>query len=188
MTKNVNKAFIAAGQLSNQIIAEQSRKKFFDFLESKGGVRLYSEVKSVVSSSVLNRLLKKHREEIRVFKLYWVGGTGGKILSGYRFIKTGYLGKRIIAITKNRSGIVRFFMKIFKVKPEGKDKYDEHDIKAITHWLKRFGLSRAERTAIITKIGYKYYHHACNLAHMKVDGYLDQKPKSIKQKSWIKKI
>ena len=176
MTKNVSKAFIAAGQLHNQRIAEQSRKKFIDFLESKGGVCLYSEAKNVVSQSILNKFLKAHKEEIQVFRLYWTGNARGGILSGGRFIKTEYLGKHIIAITKNRSSIVRFFMKIFKAKPEGKDKYDRRDIKAITQWLKRFGLSRAERTAIITKLGYKYYHHATNLTHMRIAGYLDRKP------------
>ncbi len=182
MTKNVSKAFLAAGQLYQQKIAEQSRKKFIDFLESKGEVCLYSEAKNIVSGSVLNRLLKEHREEIQVFRLYWVGGARGKILSGGRFIKTEYLGKHIIAITKNRSSIVRFFMKIFKAKPEGKDKYDRRDIKAITQWLKRFGLTRAERTAIITKLGYKYYHHSKNLTHMRIDGYLDRKPKGKSSK------
>lgn len=106
------------------------------------------------------------RDKLIRIHLKWAGGGGiGSNLGGSRFIRTEYLGKTFVGCKEDRTSLVRFFMKIFR----DDIKLSKYDARAINHWLKSFGFSRAEKVAVITSLGYKY----STLEHMKIDGYLN---------------
>lgn len=114
----------------------------------------------------ITKVLSTCRDKLIRIHLKWCGGGGkGTNLGGSRFIKPKYLGKTFVGCREDRTSLVRFFMKLFR----DDVKYQKCDARAINHWLKSFGLSRAERIAVVTSLGYKYSY----LDHMKIDGYLD---------------
>lgn len=154
-------------------------KKIIDFLNSKNGVAPIAEVQNTIPGD-LHRILIEHIETFQLIKIRWAydgGKSKGVILSDHHFIKIEYLAKTFLALRKNHTGMVKFFMKIFKER-----KYDRDDIHALTTWLKRFGLTKAERVAIITHLGYRYsaanFHSS--IGHMKINGFFDKRPKVMK--------
>lgn len=159
----------------------EKAKKLIDFLNSRDGVAPVAELKHIVPSG-LHRILIEHSETFQIIKLAF-GRPGGRILSANRFIKAVFVGKKFLGLRNNRTGMVRFFMKVIKLKEEGGKDYNRYEISSITHWLKGCGLSSAERVAIITRLGYKYSTHSTPyLGHMKINGYLDRKPRKVSQK------
>ncbi len=84
-------------------------------------------------------------------RLGWCGDKGACHKHGKEYIKPEYLGKMVKLNLSNRSDVVRFFMNIFLER-----EYTFRDISSISKFLKRKGLSRAERHAVIYKLGYRY--------------------------------
>ena len=167
-------------------------KKLIEFLDQKDGVVSLREAWTIVSSKILRRLLAENRETLQILHLKYSGLHRGDVLSGNRFLKPEFSGNKFLALKTNESGIVRFFMKVFKEKVEenGKERnYSKNDIKAITRWLKRFKLTRAKIHGIIFHLGYKY----CSLtgqatSGMKINGYVNHKRRSHIQKPQIKAL
>ena len=158
---------------------KEAFEKLINFLQSNGGVVRLSEARIIVSGKTLLRLVAENRETLQILKLRYRGGQGRtKTFPGSHFAKAEYLGKYFIALKDedNRTGIVRFFIKILKEKIEG-EKYSQHEVKAITQWLKNFGLTRAEIGGVVTKLGYRYK----TLRHMRIDGILDRKPMRLRK-------
>lgn len=120
------------------------------------------------------RLIKRYADKFMLLHIYWAGGFGsrGGIQKGSRFIKTEFMGKKFLGLKSDRTALVRFFMTVFREDRE----YEQYDAKVINNWLKRYDLTRAERVAVITKLGYKYK----KLKHIMINGYLDQKPMAIR--------
>lgn len=109
-------------------------------------------------------------------KIYvrWAGLHRGNITKSTRFFKHGFLGKTFLGLRNDRTAIVRFFMEIFKDK-----KYSEHDIKAITRWLKNW-LSKAEIHAVVWSLGFRYKGDHCSnrsLRNIRINGYHNHKEK-----------
>jgi len=99
-------------------------------------------------------------------KIEWGSGK----LKASHFIKPNFLGKTFLALRKDRTSIVRFFMQIFRER-----NYYQGDVVAISRWLRRFGLSRAEKVAVITNLGYRY----SGLRRIRINGWLNHKPQKI---------
>lgn len=116
-------------------------------------------------------LMIDNQDKLIRLQINWAGAQRGATLKGSRFIKSEFLGKAFLGLKADRTSLVRFFTMIFR-----KDmKYKKGDAKAINQWLKNFKLSRAEKVAVITSLGYKYRW----LEHMMIDGYLDNKPSHL---------
>lgn len=151
----------------------EKAKIIIEFLNSRNGV-VHIGIVPDISGPVLHKILREHSETFELFNLEY-----GRPW----FLKTEYLGKVFLALRANKTAIVRFFMKIFKERKNDKEEYNKHDIKVITSWLRGFGFSRAERVAIITKLGYRFSSFkGGHLGHMKIDGYLDHKPRTLRRK------
>lgn len=137
-----------------EVIAEQ--------LEQNGVMNI-RDIKGYSPSFIM-----RFPDKFLLIHIKWRGGRGKSAIKGiYTYIKHDFVGKKLLGIKDNRTAIVRFFMGIFR-----DDKlYDRNDAKAINQWLKHYGLSRAERVSIITKLGYKYKQ----LKHIMINGYLDHR-------------
>ena len=84
------------------------------------------------------------------------------------FIREKYLSVHVVDLDlADRTAVVKFFMDLFKIK-----QYSPYEIGIITRFLKRKGLTRAERHAVILHLGYRYASapdgHMGNLV---IDGY-----------------
>lgn len=102
-------------------------------------------------------------------RLTWRGGSGR---SGVRrktdFVKDEFIRKCVFRYT-DRSEIVRFFMQYFKEK-----QYSNTEITAISSFLKRHGLTRAERHAVVFHLGYRYKAKPLkqnNMLNLRINGY-----------------
>jgi predicted transport protein len=92
--------------------------------------------------------------------------------SGRRaFLKPEYMGKKIEVDYDDRSSVVRTFMGVFVER-----EYTSYEIKAITEFLKRYHLNRAEILAVIHHLGYRYHKRYTALGHVAVADYLDFNP------------
>lgn len=176
------RGWIAAGKARHQRVKAESLKKLLALLSENGGVVAIKEVAaSGISSNAFLSLRREKIEEFQVIDLTWSGGahSRGGTLAGGRFIKVGYLGRKFIALrqynSKERTGLIRFFYKIFKEKPDNKERYDRHDVRSITHWLRRFKLTKAERIAIIRHLGYEYSQTYKETKGLKIKGADRQK-------------
>lgn len=118
----------------------------------KRGVIPIGDAKKHGRQFYFSLLLTEHADALQILRLKVVGRGKGRARARRRFIKTKYLGRGFCALKKDRTALVRFLMGVLRRDRE----YDIHDIRAITRWLKRFKLSRAERVAIIKGLGYKY--------------------------------
>jgi len=149
-------------------------KRLIESLESNNGVMSLSEVTKTVPGNILREVIAENRERFQLIDLRW-GGT----LPASRLIRVEYLGKKFLTLKAHRTGIVRFFMKVFKERM-----YGQYESTAVSRWLKDFGLARAERVAIISKLGYRFsVKGGCaHLRHLKIDGYLDHKPMILRRK------
>lgn len=72
-----------------------------------------------------------------------------KKIKACEILKTGFLNKTVDLDLSDRTMVVQFFMNIFQEK-----KYSKGEIVAISMYLKRKRLSRCERVAILTHLGY----------------------------------
>ena len=133
-----------------QLQRKKALEKLIALLKSEGVVPI-SRIKEIGSSNVLRRIIMEFSDIFCLFNLSWAREGRGSNLGGTRFIKPEFLGRKFLALKSDRTAIVRFFMGIFKER-----KYGQYDAKAISHWLKKFGLKNAERIAIITHLGYEY--------------------------------
>jgi len=143
-------------------------QKAVDFLKENGVIesgKLMDYLK--VGSNTFSRLLREYSDEIVYLHLAWASGGKGSTKKGSRFIKSNFLGRKFIGLKYDRTALVKFFMNVFVDR-----EYGQYDVRAITSWLKRYGLTRAERVAIITRLGYKY----TALKHIMIDGWLNDKP------------
>jgi len=101
------------------------------------------------------------------------GGNGRaktSVRSAYDFLKpefVGGYGKHLRVDYRDRTDLTRQFMSIFLEK-----KYNEYDIRAIVHFLKRFHLTRSEIHAIIFHLDYRYKKPKVQ-GNLKIDGYYD---------------
>jgi len=179
------RGWVAAGKARHQRVKAESLKKLLALLNANEGVVAIKDVAANgISSNALLSLRREKIEEFQIIRLYWAGAhSRGSILTGRRFIKTDYLGREFIALrqhsSKERTGLIRFFYKIFKEKPDNKEKYDRHDVKAITQWLKRFKLTKAERIAIIRHLGYEYSQTYKEMKGLKIKGV--DRPKEVRE-------
>jgi hypothetical protein len=81
--------------------------------------------------------------------------SGKRRIRVNELLKPEYVGKSIEVDYSDRSSVVRAFMDIFLER-----EYTTYEIKAVTHFLKSYYLSRAEIHAVILHLGYRY--HECN--------------------------
>jgi len=153
----------------------EALKKLIDFLNQKGGVILLSKAWSFISPQVLRHLVSENKDKFQILHIKF-GSRQSTTFFTSRLIKKNCHKKKFIAFRDkdNRAGMVRLFMKVLN-----KGKYNRLEVAKITQWLKSFGLTRAERTAIIIHLGYRY----STLEGMKIDGYLDRKRRTLKIKS-----
>jgi predicted transport protein len=103
-------------------------------------------------------------------------GTSRDPVSGERrnagfFLKPQYIGRKIEVNYDDRSSLVRTFMDVFLER-----EYTTHDIKAISRFLKRYHLNRAEVLAVIHHLGYRYSKRYNVLGNVAVADYLDFNP------------
>lgn len=129
--------------------------------------------------SCLRKLLNPKLPMLRITVATGQGGPRGGIKSLSDLVKPKFLNKRIKIPLANRTKIVRFFMGIFKQK-----KYNYREISRIRRFLRRFHLSNAEIHAVVFSLGYQYSSNVTgnlNLRHLKLNGYLDDKPKRRKK-------
>ena len=103
----------------------------------------------------------------------------GKVRGGNQkirdFVKDEYVGKQFNVSKTNRTKIVRLFMD--SLRPCTEDNL--YIKKRITHFLRRYYLSRAERHAILFKLGYRYSKtNSIYLRNMEINGYLKWKRRS----------
>ena len=90
-------------------------------------------------------------------------------------LKPEYVGKTIEIDYNDRSSVVRAFMDIFLER-----EYTPYEIKAVTHFLKRYHLSRAEIHAVILHLGYRYNKRNKSVGNVAVGKYLDNNPNGTK--------
>lgn len=139
-----------------KIRVQEKRKRYLqkliDLLELRGGVVAFSEVPKIIgiSSNLLLKIIKENPETFQTFTLYGRKGSKCRFRTS-KFIKKEYVSKKFLALSTNRLGVIRFFMKIFKERL-----YDLNDIKAVNFWLRDFPLTEEERRAILISLGYKY--------------------------------
>jgi predicted transport protein len=91
------------------------------------------------------------------------------------FLKPEYVGKSIEVDYDDRSSVVRTFMDIFLER-----EYTSYEIKSVTHFLKRYHLSRAEIHAVILHLGYRYCKRNRSVGNVAVADYLDNNPNGTK--------
>lgn len=108
--------------------------------------------------------------EKRTIQLSFGGNSRNQVRSAYDFLKPEFVGgrgKRLRVDYTDRTDLVRQFMSIFQEK-----QYNEFDIRAIVHFLKRFHLSRSEIHAVIFHLGFRYKHPQVQ-GNLKIGGYYD---------------
>ena len=126
-------------------------------------------------------MVKGYEDNPKLHIRFTKGGRrkGGAIKTIRDFIKDEYVGKQFNIPIANRTKIIRLFMKA--IKP---CKKDGGTIKTrIAHFLQRYHLSRAERHAILFKLGYRYKvkrTKGLTLRNMKINGYLDHQSRNRK--------
>lgn len=108
-------------------------------------------------------------------KLVWSrNGRGSVVCRKIDFVKKPYLRKRKLEY-HTKTELVRFFMDYFKDR-----EYTSHEIKAVTHFLKRVGLSRAERHAVVLHLGHHYYPRTTKeFQNLKINGYFEHKSQTV---------
>jgi predicted transport protein len=92
-----------------------------------------------------------------------------------QLLKPEYVGKSIEVDYDDRSSVVRTFMDIFLER-----EYTAYEIRAVTRFLKRYYLSRAEIHAIILHLGYRYNKRNKAVGNMALADYLDNNPNGTK--------
>jgi hypothetical protein len=102
-------------------------------------------------------------------KLTWRGESGrSSVLRKTDFVKDEFVTQSYFAYSSNTE-LVRFLMNYFKEKT-----FSEPEIHAISSFLKRHKLSRAERHAIVYHLGYRYRAHSSSqldMRNLQIDGY-----------------
>lgn len=160
-----------------RILSEKARarrekrfKEICDFLRKNGATQKSKLDKLFGSQTSVSGILREHSEVFQLLHVRWsanLSGTRGGVMKASRFIKPQFHSTRFVTLKNDRTSIIRFFMGIFL-----EQDYSQYDAKVINQWLQRFELSRAERVAVITHLGYKYK----TLQHIMINGWLNNKP------------
>ena len=106
---------------------------------------------------------------------YFDGKSGERRKRSRELLKPEYIGKSIEVDYTDRSSVVRAFMDIFLER-----EYTPYEIKAVTRFLKRYHLSRAEILAVILHMGYRYNKRNKSVGNVAVADYLDNNPNGTK--------
>jgi hypothetical protein len=91
-----------------------------------------------------------------------------------KFVKPEFMKLRRFTYS-SRSDLTRFFMNYFLPKT-----YTQGEIHSITSFLRNMGLSRAERHAVIYKLGFRYCTktNSYSIGNLKINGYYNH-PKRL---------
>jgi len=144
-------------------------KRIIQLLKEKGFIQithLYTVYK-IGNINLIYEILNEYSYLFKKIKVYYRGSGKGSVLRGSTFIKERFLGKGFLLLRNDRTTVIRFFNFIFK-----KKQYKQNEIRRITQFLKKFNLSKAERLAIITRLGYVYHDYSV-FGNIKVNGYYD---------------
>jgi len=144
-------------------IGEQNAQRLLKSLKEKGGFCSFQTLQSQFSSTLIERL--KHDWRLFVVHFNLGRGTGVNVMRKKQdlIFTEPYMGKCFVC--DSRTAVVRLMCQALK-KPE-----TEHLQKTTTNFLKRY-LTRAERCAVLWKLGKRNWDRSQVKSSIQIDGIL----------------